>query len=60
MVVTQKSQNFLAGKLPMLFCLFHAIFVIIVREPNTFFKDLLHPFVRKLFLHLTEATLHFQ
>ena len=27
---------------------------------ENFFKDLLHPFVRKLFLHLTEATLHFQ
>ena len=25
-----------------------------------FFEDLLHSFVRKLFLHLTEATLYFQ
>ena len=25
-----------------------------------FFEDLLHPFVRKLFLHLKEATLHLQ
>ena len=33
----------------------------IVQEPNTFFfENLLHPFVRKLFLHLKEATLHLQ
>ena len=31
-----------------------------VREPNTFSEDLLHPLVRKLFLHLKEATLHLQ
>ena len=34
-VVTQKSRNFLAGKFPVLFCLFHAILIIIVQEPNT-------------------------
>ena len=34
-VVTQKSRNFLAGKFPILFCLFHAIFIIIAWEPNT-------------------------
>ena len=34
-LVTQKSRNFLAGKSPMLFCLFHAILIIIVQEPNT-------------------------
>ena len=34
-VVTQKSWNFLAEKFPMLFCLFQAIFIIIVWEPNT-------------------------
>ena len=28
-MITQKSWNFLAGKFPMLFCLFHAIFIII-------------------------------
>ena len=33
---------------------------VIVREANTVFEDLLHPFVRKLFLHLKEATLHLQ
>ena len=32
----------------------------IVRETNTFLDDLLHPIVRKLFLHLKEATLHLQ
>ena len=32
----------------------------IVRELNTFFKVLLHPLVRKLFLHLKEATLQLQ
>ena len=40
----------------MLFCLFHAVFIIIGWEPNTFFEDLLHPLVRKLFLHLEKAT----
>ena len=32
-----KSENweFLARKFPMLFCLFHGIFIIIVQEPNT-------------------------
>ena len=44
----------------MLFCLFHAVFIVIVREPNTFFEDLLHPLVRKVFLHLKETTLHLQ
>ena len=44
----------------MLFCLFHPVFIIIVREPNTFFEDLLHPLVTKLILHLKEATLHLQ
>ena len=29
--------------------------VELVWEPNTFFEDLLHPLVRKLFLHLKEA-----
>ena len=33
--ITQKSRNFLAGKFPMLFCLFHAFLIIIVQEPNT-------------------------
>ena len=50
----------LAGKSPMLFCLFHAVFIKIVQKPNTFFEDLLHPFVRKLFLHVEEVTLHLQ
>ena len=27
-------------------------------EPNTSFEDLLHPLVRKLFLHLKQAILH--
>ena len=34
-VITQKSRNFLAGKFPMLFCLFHAFLIIMVQEPNT-------------------------
>ena len=50
MMITQKSRNFLPGRFPMRLCLFHAVFVIIVREPNTFFEDLLHPLVIKLFL----------
>ena len=29
-------SNFLAGKSPMLFCLFHAVFIIMVKEPNNF------------------------
>ena len=37
-MVTQKSQNFLAGRFPMLFCNFRTIFIIIVREPNTFLR----------------------
>ena len=52
-------SEILAGKSPMLFCLFHAVFIMIVRKPNTFFEDLLHPLVRK-FLHVEEATLHLQ
>ena len=32
----------------------------VVWEPNNFFEDLLHPLVRKLFLHLKEAVLHLQ
>ena len=52
--------EFLAGKLPILFYLFHAVFIIIVWKPNTFYEHLLHPFLRKLFLHLKEATLHLQ
>ena len=50
----------LAGKSPMLFCLFYAVFIMIVQKPNTFSEDLLHPFVRKLFLHVEEAPLHLQ
>ena len=53
-------SEFLAGKFPMLFYFFHPVFIIIVRDSNTFFENLLHPFVRKLFLHLKEATLHLQ
>ena len=34
-VVTQKSQHIFAGKFPMLFCLFCAIFIVIIWEPNT-------------------------
>ena len=59
-VITQKSWIFLAGKFRMLFCLFHAVFIIIVQEPSTFLKNPLHLFVRKVFLHLKEATLHLQ
>ena len=44
----------------MLFRLFDAVFIIIILEHNTFFEDLLHPLVRKLFLHLNAATLHLQ
>ena len=33
---------------------------MIVWKPNTFFEDLLHPCVRKLFLHVEEATLYLQ
>ena len=29
-------------------------------EAKYFFEDVLHPFVRKLFLHLEEVTLHLQ
>ena len=53
---SSEISEFLAGKFPMLFCLFHAVFIIIVPKPNTFFEDLLHPFARKLFLRLEEAT----
>ena len=42
-MITQKSQNSSPRKFPMPFCFFHAVFVIIVLEPNTFFEDLLHP-----------------
>ena len=46
---SSEISEFLAGKFPILFCLFHAVFLIIVWKPNTFFEELLHPFVRKLF-----------
>ena len=57
---SSEISEILAGKSPVLFCLFHAALVITVQKPNTFFEDLLHPFVRKLFLHVEEATLHLQ
>ena len=57
---SSEISEILAGKSPMLFCLFHAVFIMIVRKPNTFLKNLLHPFVRNLFLHVEEATLHLQ
>ena len=57
---SSEISEILAGKSPMPFCLFHAVFIVIVLKPNTFFEDLLHPFVRKLFLHVEEATLHLQ
>ena len=57
---SSEISEILAGKSPMLFCLFHAVLIVIVQKPNTFFEDLLHPFVRKLFLHVEEATLHLQ
>ena len=50
----------LTGKSPMLFYLFHAVFVMIVQKSIAFFEDLLHPFVRKLFLHVEEVTLHLE
>ena len=57
---SSEISEILAGKSPVLFCLFHAVLIMIVQKPNTFFKDLLHLFVRKLFLHVEEATLHLQ
>ena len=41
---SSEISEFLAGKSPMLFCLFHAVFTMIVQKPNTFFEDLLHPY----------------
>ena len=35
---SSEISEFLAGKFPMLFCLFHAVFIIIVQKPNTFLK----------------------
>ena len=57
---SSEISEILAEKLPLLFCVFHAVFIMIVRKPDTFFEDLLHPFVRKLFLHVEEAALHLQ
>ena len=58
---SSETSEILVGKSPMLFCLCHAVFIMIVQNPaNTLFEDLLHPFVRKLFLHVEEATLHLQ
>ena len=57
---SSEISEVLAGKSPTLFCLFHAVFIMIVQKPNTFFEDLLRLFVRKLFLHVEEATLHLQ
>ena len=60
-VVTQKSLNFwqensqMNAILPFPYNFHH-------NSPGAkyFFEDLLHPFMRKLVLYLTEATLHFQ